>query len=219
MARDYNRQMDAPRVFISYSHDSPEHKYRVLALSDRLRREGVDCSVDQYEQSPKEGWPLWCQRQVEQATFVNNLAGLYDDQAKYAEAEPLYQRSLAIYEKALGPDHPDAATILNNLAELYHSQEKFAEAEPLYQRSLAILEKALGPDHPNVARSLNNLAELYRSQRKYAEAVPLLQRSLAIFEKALGQDHPHTRLVRSNLDALRTRTSPGFVDGNPAPGG
>src|SRR5215467_7888132 len=62
--------MIAPMVFISYSHDSPEHKDRILALSDRLRREGVECSIDQYEESPEEGWPLWCERQVEQSKFV-----------------------------------------------------------------------------------------------------------------------------------------------------
>ena len=38
---------------------------------------------------------------------------------RYAEAEPLYERALAIREKALGPDHPDVATSLNNLAVLY----------------------------------------------------------------------------------------------------
>ncbi len=29
-----------PRVFISYSHDSPVHADRVLALADELRAEG-----------------------------------------------------------------------------------------------------------------------------------------------------------------------------------
>ncbi len=33
--------------------------------------------------------------------------------------KPLYKRSLAINEKALGPDHPDVAVSLNNLAALY----------------------------------------------------------------------------------------------------
>ena len=83
------------------------------------------------------------------------------DQGRYAEAEPLYKRALAIREKALGPDHPDVAG-LNNLAELYDKQGRYAEAEPLYKRALAIDEKALGPDHPDVATALNNLAELYR---------------------------------------------------------
>ena len=61
---------EAIKVFISYSHDSPEHMDRVLALSDRLRREGVDCRVDRYEQSPPEGWPQWCENQVEKAEFA-----------------------------------------------------------------------------------------------------------------------------------------------------
>ncbi|MCP4656050.1 MAG: hypothetical protein GY856_11605, partial [bacterium] len=33
---------DAPRVFLSYSHDSDEHRDRVLALADRLRADGID---------------------------------------------------------------------------------------------------------------------------------------------------------------------------------
>jgi SEFIR domain len=62
--------MSQPKIFISYSHDSPEHKARILALSDQLRQGGIDCGMDQYEESPEEGWPLWCERQVEQSTFV-----------------------------------------------------------------------------------------------------------------------------------------------------
>ena len=83
-------------------------------------------------------------------------------QGRYAEAEPLYKRALAIREKALGPDHPDVGTSLNNLAVLYQAQGRYAEAEPLYKRALAIREKALGPDHPDVGTSLNNLAVLYQ---------------------------------------------------------
>ncbi|CAM9971540.1 unnamed protein product [Ectocarpus sp. 8 AP-2014] len=41
---------------------------------------------------------------------------------KYAEAEPLYERSQAIQEKVLGPEHPDVATSLNNRASLLESQ-------------------------------------------------------------------------------------------------
>jgi 3',5'-cyclic AMP phosphodiesterase CpdA len=62
--------MEAPKVFISYSHDSPEHAGRVLALSDRLRQEGIDSHIDQYEVSPPEGWPRWMVNKVEWADFV-----------------------------------------------------------------------------------------------------------------------------------------------------
>ena len=88
------------------------------------------------------------------ATSLNNLAGLYHSQGKYAEAESLYRWALAILEKALGPEHPQVATSLNNLAGLYHSQGKYAEAEPLFQRAVLVWEKALGPEHLNVATTL-----------------------------------------------------------------
>lgn len=58
------------KVFISYSHDSPEHLERVLSLSDRLRRDGIDCLIDQYEISPRQGWPRWTMSQIEEARFV-----------------------------------------------------------------------------------------------------------------------------------------------------
>ena len=41
------------------------------------------------------------------ATSLNNLAELYRAQGRYAQAEPLHQRALAIREKAaLGPELP-----------------------------------------------------------------------------------------------------------------
>ena len=100
---------------------------------------------------------------------------------QYAEAEPLYKRSLAIMEKALGPDHPMVALSLNNLALLYRAMDRFAEAESLcYKRSLAIMEKALGPDHPDVATSLENLALLYRAIKREKEAEELEARAARI---------------------------------------
>ena len=120
----------------------------------------------------------------------------------YAKAEPLYQRALAIREKALGPEHPDTATSLNNLAVLYEAMGDYAKAEPLYQRALAIREKALGPEHPDTATSLNNLAVLYKAMGDYAKAEPLFQRALAIREKALGPEHPDTATSLNNLAGL-----------------
>jgi tetratricopeptide (TPR) repeat protein len=58
------------KVFISYSWDSKEHKERVLVLSNKLRTGSVDCTIDQYIDSPPEGWPLWMERQVENADYV-----------------------------------------------------------------------------------------------------------------------------------------------------
>jgi hypothetical protein len=53
------------------------------------------------------------------ATSLNTQ--LYTSQDQYANAEPLYKRSIVI-KGVLGPDHPDVAVSLNGLAELYRMQ-------------------------------------------------------------------------------------------------
>lgn len=62
-----------PKVFISYSHDSDDHRQQVLELADRLNNSenDVDCEIDQYiNGSPPEGWPLWMERMLEDSTYV-----------------------------------------------------------------------------------------------------------------------------------------------------
>ena len=58
------------KVFVSYSHDSDEHAERVRSLADRLRYDGIDCTIDQYVMAPEDGWRQWMTRQMEWADFV-----------------------------------------------------------------------------------------------------------------------------------------------------
>ncbi len=51
---------------------------------------------------------------------------------------PLYQRSLAIFEKALGPEHPDVAQSLENYAALLRLTARADEAERMEARAEAI---------------------------------------------------------------------------------
>ncbi|MEE8199620.1 MAG: tetratricopeptide repeat protein [Candidatus Acidoferrales bacterium] len=75
------------------------------------------------------------------AASLNNLAELYRTLGKYAQAEPLYERALAIAEKALGPEHPNAATSLENYAALLHKLNRDAEADKMEARAKAIRAK------------------------------------------------------------------------------
>ncbi len=67
------------------------------------------------------------------AASLNNLAGLYQDQGRYNEAEPLYQQSLAIRKQQLGKNHPSVAQSLYNLAFLYYFQEDTMKLNPHQQ--------------------------------------------------------------------------------------
>ena len=75
------------------------------------------------------------------ATSLNNMAELYRAQGKYAEAEPLYKRSLAIREKTLGPEHPDVAQGLENYAALLRKTNREAEAVGMEARAKVIRAK------------------------------------------------------------------------------
>jgi tetratricopeptide (TPR) repeat protein len=67
------------------------------------------------------------------AAPLSNLAELYYSQGRYADAEPLYQRALAINEKTFGSDE-HAAQLLNNLVLLYINEGRYADALSLLQR-------------------------------------------------------------------------------------
>lgn len=78
-------------VFISYSHDSVDHVKRVLEFSNRLRSEGVDCVLDQYEVSPPEGWPRWMDKKIRDAKYVLMIC-----------TEPYYKRVMGEEEEGKG---------------------------------------------------------------------------------------------------------------------
>ena len=63
--------MSAPVVLISYSHDSAEHREKVLSLAERLRKDGIDARLDQYVNgTPAQGWPRWMLDQLDAAASV-----------------------------------------------------------------------------------------------------------------------------------------------------
>ena len=101
---------------------------------------------------------------------------------KFADAELLYKRGLAMREQALGPDHANVALTLFAMADMYMVQERFEDAKPLLKRTLKILEKDYRPDdigYRLVIITRHMLATIYVRQGNYAEAEPLLERALA----------------------------------------
>lgn len=59
-----------PKVFISYCQQNKEFSDIVFNFANKLIDEGIDVILDQYIQSPPEGWPRWMENSIEQADFV-----------------------------------------------------------------------------------------------------------------------------------------------------
>lgn len=62
--------MTPPKVFISYAHADKKLADDILEFSNYLRFRGIDAEIDQYEEAPPQGWPLWMASQIDQADFV-----------------------------------------------------------------------------------------------------------------------------------------------------
>ena len=142
----------------------------------------------QWVGSPEESLQTSEEDQSDTAQSLNDEAWSCYQQGKYAEAEELYQRALAVYEKTSGEEDVRILEPLGNLAAFYSQQERREEAEELYLRAVSISEKTRGKEHPDIAWVLNNLANLYAKQEKFEEADSLYRRSAAILEKQLDTD-------------------------------
>ncbi|RSZ40268.1 TIR domain-containing protein [Variovorax beijingensis] len=62
--------MAIPKAFISYSHDSQDHKKWVLDFATRLRNNGVDAALDQWDLGPGADLPSFMEKNLAVADRV-----------------------------------------------------------------------------------------------------------------------------------------------------
>ena len=62
--------MESPKVFASYSHDSVEHKEWVLYLCTKLRENGVDVILDQWDLGAGDDLTLFMEKGVRDSDRV-----------------------------------------------------------------------------------------------------------------------------------------------------
>ncbi len=137
---------------------------------------------------------------------LDNLGMAYYSSERFADAERVFERALAIRERIMPQGHFDVITSRNNLALAYSAQGRYAEAERLYFEALQAVEAIFGPEHPYVAAALSNLGGHYYDLGDYVRAETSMRRSLTIREKTLRAPHPGLVLSFSNLaEAVRIR--------------
>jgi len=160
-------------------------------------------------------------------TILNKTADIFSVNRKYAKAESIYKRAIAIREDgARTPEAPrsnedylkflaqaltDAraklADAYDRLAKVYFVQKRFEEAELLYGKSIKILEAGYGvTNQPAVATSLSNLAVVYAAQDKYDMAEQLFARAVKTYEQSKWLDKPEVATTFENYSLLLKKT-------------
>ena len=150
------------RVFITYSHDSPEHRHRVLALAERLRKDGVDAQLDQYVAgTPARGWPRWMEDQLDSSEFVLVIC-----------TETYRQRFLGREEPNKGKGADWEGSLITS--ELYHTRSDTNKFVPVlfnHQDEPFIPRPLSGHTH-YLLSSEDNYAKLYAFLTGQAGVVP-----------------------------------------------
>lgn len=220
------------RVFISYSHDSPAHKEQVRALAERLRGDGVDCEIDQYVESPPEGWPEWMLGQLQASDFVLVISTAEYRERFEAHTAPAVGRgsrwegaiiTQAIYESAgrnerfvpvvfRGQDVETIPSVLR--AATYYNLESPDGYERLYRRVTAqppVPRPALGPVR-SMPPAPSTEAAFERTDASSEHAIPGRLGLLMVF----GQE-PRTILVEvDEFEASVDQITMTLIPGEPA---
>jgi tetratricopeptide (TPR) repeat protein/tRNA A-37 threonylcarbamoyl transferase component Bud32 len=119
----------------------------------------------------------------ELARFLDRLASVMLKENDLKGAQGLYERSLALRQKALGPKHPEAAESLSGLADCASQGGRLQEAEALYERALAITRKPDGSYYPSGYDVLKGFAALLRATRRDARAAEMEALASSLEEK------------------------------------
>jgi CHAT domain-containing protein/TolA-binding protein len=130
------------------------------------------------------------------AALLHDLASSYRDVGRYADAEPLLQRVVAIFEGHREMSR-DLAQALVGLASVNTDLGHLVAAEPLLRRALEAAERTDAGRREIVPQALNSLAMVLAHEGRVDEAVPLSERALSLVEASADANAQAT--VMANL--------------------
>jgi len=108
-------------------------------------------------------------------------------------------KALAIRDKELGEEHPNAVATYVALASTYRKQGEYGEAFKWCGKALAAYRKKGDLEHPDVGVLYLTLANLYYDTGEYATALEWYSRDLAGSEKVYGKNHPAVAVCYNNM--------------------
>jgi tetratricopeptide (TPR) repeat protein len=169
------------------------HALALLSLEQPLIRDRASPIVTPpFRRTPAEGL-------IAEAVLRGKVSRSLQAKGDYQSAEQMAQKSLALYEMALGGEHLDTLLGVHSLAVISQQQGRYGLAEEMSRRAVDGYKKILGNDHPYTLAAMNNLAIALGKQGNYELAEEVNRQALEGNQKVLGKDHPDTIRSISNL--------------------
>ncbi len=136
---------------------------------------------------------------LETAKTMNNLAWIYDLLQRYAEAERLYLRVIALKKAVCGDTAVELVPTLENLKSLYLCLDQYSKAEKVLRELIKIVKSKIEPWYLREAVYLCELAEVYEKMANPAMAEACYQQSTAFVESTMPLDHPNLGRVFARM--------------------
>ena len=120
--------MEIPKVFVSYSHDSPEHKKWVYELSKKMIENGVDVILDQWDLRGGGDLPLFMERGLTNSDKVLVICTeRYVEKANKGEGGVGYERMILTSELIKSIDSEKIIPVIKQNGS--HNLPKFLETK------------------------------------------------------------------------------------------
>lgn len=137
-----------------------------------------------------------------EATLRGVIADVLYRNARAADALPLAEQALAIWERTPSVNQVNIARSLNLVATIQQNLGRLDVAEPLFQRALEMQEALHPGDHPEVTKSLNNLGMVRTHLGRLDSAEELLARAVAMQERLDPGDNADLAMNLNNLASV-----------------
>lgn len=124
------------------------------------------------------------------------------EQGKYAEALPIAENALVLFEQEYGKAHQYYGVCLEDIALIYRYMGQSDEALDYINLSLENIAGSLGKEHYEYGIRLNDKAGIYKDMGKYEKALPLYYAALDNAEKSIGRSHLFYGVYQNDLGAL-----------------
>lgn len=140
---DEGKWMDAARLLRGaiaiYQNAGPAYNAQLanaysLAAEDCVAAGDIKTAETLYQRSIDIGQKVYAPDDPQLAFRLAGLANVYKDEQRYADAEPLYLRAMAILGQKLSPTNPDYVEAEANIALFYYAWDKPDRAGPWFDK-------------------------------------------------------------------------------------
>ena len=140
------------------------------------------------------------------AVLYHNLGGVEFARERYALAERLARRGLAIRRRYHGRCHPDVAADLTALAAVLYGRKKYSAALNMLELADDMFRKTRSSQAVRELAVIDNTrGATLQALGRFAQAERCYRRSLARRRRVLGEKHPDVGLALNNLADLYYR--------------